>query len=88
MDGNLGKCKFFYRRIEKSTNIISKNVGVLLKLSLIGISVHCADLRRLSYLFTKFFDTNFIEIKMKITLMATIFGWFLHFSIGLSNGLD
>ena len=88
MDGNEGKCNFFHRRIEKSTNIISKNVGVLLKLSLIGISVLCADLRILSYLFMKFFDTNFIELKMKITLIATILGWFLHFSFGLSNGSD
>ena len=88
MDGNVGKCKFFYKRIEKSTNIISKNVGVLLKLSLIGISVLCADLPILSYLFMKFFNTNFIELKMKITLMTTILGWFLHFSIGLSNGSD
>ena len=34
--------------------------------TLIGISVLCADLRGLIYLFMNFFNTTFIEIKMKM----------------------
>ena len=83
MDGDVD---FFYGLIKKSANIISKNISVLLKHSDRNIgTLHRFACTSFSYLSINFFNTNFIEMKMRIITMATIIGWFLYISIALST---
>ena len=56
-------------------------------------SVLCADLHVLNFLISLWTSSTITSLKWKwelsfAFLMATILGWFLYFSIGLSVGLE